>query len=131
MNNSLVETKKLMNLIRFPDESGKSISLEQTNSLPIPVLENGDLYAYAFYYGSKTHVPSAKVDIYPPTFIGKFDWSRCRVVWIHPTEPDHLGMGPSRFKIIGSIDYRALDDRARASGLGGAVERSRAMEDLY
>lgn len=116
--------------MRFADEVVAVVATEQLCSLPIPAQESGQLKATAFYYGRHFFPKTAEADLYPPTFLGRFDWESGDCEWISSTEPDHLGLADSRFQVVERINYRQIDEDARAKGLGGAVERGETINSL-
>jgi hypothetical protein len=131
MARPILPTANLRQQMRFAPLIRAEVAMEQVCSLPIPGVENGRIVGDVFYYSRHFFPATATANLYPPTGLARFSWETGEPDWFRKTEPDHLGFGPSRFTVIGHIDHRAVDNQARSDGLGGAVERSEALNGLY
>ena len=128
----MIPASALRDSIRNAAAVKEVIADEMVASLPIPLRQpDGRLVAAVFFFAQHFQPQTRTAQLYPPTWLGHFDWETGAVLGIESAEPGHLGLGGDRFHPFAEISYRDIDTAARNAGLGGAVARSEELNPLY
>ncbi len=127
----MIATHDLRERFRADPEVERHIAGEMVVSLPCPRREGNGLIASAFYYGRDFDPATDSAMLFPADWRADFDWSTGRLLRLEEPGPQAFGFSRTRFDPVGPYSYRDNDQRARARGLGGAMERKAAIDRLY